>query len=447
MKKILLIVLVFCVGMFLTSCNNEDILDPKFDAMEDQIESLESKLLELDLAFSNLENQLSALDPLTTEYEGRIANLEKQQKELLSQISLLENQLQDLTNSNETEVKIFLAEQYNLAPDDNFQLFYRSVMQSVNPYIYHIKLTGLVGHAYNRYFEWKPATSDNGRTYDLKIDVCDNNGKILGTASTKLVVSSANTTARSKNILCIGDSLTSSGVWVQQGTKRYAAAGGGTINLLGTVTSSTVKHEGRGGWQWLSFVNGYNASTPSPFKNNSGDGISFIDYCTNNGYTHIDELYILMSYNGVGGSYRTFTMTSEPFKSAKILIDQFHKDFPNGKITLLGIPQPSVNGGLGAYYTLNQSYGDNYGQFVTVLNYNKQLEDFAKMPEYSSFMRYVDIKGQFDSEYNMPTEAKKVNNQGTVTELVGNAMGIHPSTAGYMQIGDAFYRALCNEWD
>jgi len=445
MKKISLILLFICLGIVLIGCN-ENEPDPELENMKDKMSELETLLLDLDKAYSDLEMELDVLEPITIDYQERIVYLENQRVELLTKISLLENQLGELANADDTEVKLFLAEQYYLAPNDNFQLFYRSIIQAVNPYIYHIKLTGTVGHGYNRYFEWKPTNDDDGKTYSLKIDVRDSNGEVLGSATTNLIVSSADSTAPSKNILCIGDSLTSSGVWVEQGYKRYVAAGGGTINLLGTINSSNVKHEGRGGWQWLSFVNGYTASVPSPFKKNSGSGISFIDYCTNNGYSHIDELYVLMTYNGVGGSFRTFNMAVEPFKSAKILIDQFHQDFPYAKITLLGIPLPSVNSGLGAHYTINQSYGDNYGQFVTVLNYNKQLADFAKDPNYSSFMRYVDVKGQFDSEYNMPTETKKVNNQSNTTELVGNAMGLHPSNSGYMQIGDAFYRALCNEW-
>jgi cell division protein FtsB len=446
MKKISFVLLLFLMSIIFTGCNGEEV-DAKLDEMQDKIASLESQLLDLDKAYSDLETALATLDPINADFQSRIANLETQRNQLIIRIQTLEDQLAKLTGSIvEEEVKLFLPDKYYLVPNDNFQLFYRSIIQAVNPYIYHIKLTGTVGHAYNRYFEWKPTTADDGNTFTLKIDIRDNNGNILGSGTTQLIVSSANKNEPTKNILCIGDSLTVNGVWVQQGTKRYAEAGGGTINVLGTVTSSSVRHEGRGGWQWVSFINGYTSSIPSPFKKNSGTGISFKDYCTNNGYSHIDELYILMSYNGIGGSFKTFSMTEEPFKSAKILIDQFHQDFPNGKVTLLGIPQPSVNGGLGAYYNINQSYGDNYGQFVTVLNYNKQLENFAKDPNYASFVRYVDVKGQFDSEYNMPTEGKKVNNQNNTTEPVGNAMGIHPSNNGYMQIGDAFYRALCHEW-
>ncbi|HPN61528.1 MAG TPA: hypothetical protein PLO88_05310, partial [Bacilli bacterium] len=59
-------------------------------------------------------------------------------------------------------------------------------------------------------------------------------------------------------------------------------------------------------------------------------------------------------------------------------------------------------------------------------------------------MRYVDVKGQFDSEYNMPTSPKPVNTESSITEPIGTSMGMHPNTDGYEQIGDAFYRALCH---
>ncbi len=451
MKKISFFVLVLFLGFLLVGCNDE--INKDLETLKNQISQLQDQLIDLDIAYSQVEAELEALEPVNADYLARIQYLETQRGLILARVASLEDEVTFLDGqldyyiaSSDKEIKVFLNDKYYLAPGDNFQLFFRSVIQAVNPYIYYIKLTGTVGHHYNRYFEWQPTTADEGKTYSLKLEVKDENGKVLGSATTNLVVSKANSNAFPKNILCIGDSLTSSGVWVQQGTSRYASAGGGTINLLGTVSSGGVKHEGRGGWQWSSYVSGY-GTTPSPFKANSGSGISFLDYSQKNGYAGIDELYILMTYNGVGGTFRTFNMSSEPFKSAKILIDQFHQDYPYAKITLLGIPLPSLNGGLGAYYTINQAYGDNYGQFVTVLNYNNQLRAFAEDPQYSYFMRFVDIGGQFDSEYNMPTEGKKVNNQNTTTEQVGNAMGLHPSTNGYRQIGDAFYRALCHEWE
>lgn len=451
--KFTFVLLFIFLSVLLVGCNNVDEeLTNQVNDLDSQVSDLEAELLSLDQLLSLVEEKLESLnsnfdihdDTLIT-YRNRILALEAEKSVLQDKIRQLETELSSMDSKYAKEIKVFLADEYHLAPDDNFQLFYRSVIQAVNPYIYHIKLTGLVGHGYNRYYEWKPTAADVGTTQTLKLEVRDENGRLLGSDTTKLIVSSAYSHGP-KTVLAMGASITANGVWVQQGASRYQAAGGGVINLIGTVTAGGVKHEGRGGWQWKSFVSGYDATTPSPFKANSGSGISFIDYCLRNNFPPIDELYIIMTYNGVGGSFRTFDMSSEPFLSAKIFIDQFHKDFPNGKVTLMSVPLPSVHAGLGDYYTINQSFGDNYGQFVTILNYNKQLEDFAKMPEYKTFMRYVDAAAQFDVEYNMPTVSKNVNNQNTTKEQIGSSMGMHPTNNGYKQIGDAFYRALCKPW-
>lgn len=428
MKKIIIYLLVLMLFCF-TGCASNDL--------EDRIIALEQTLAELELENTNLLNDVMAL--------------QGENQSLISQTAALGRSINDLIDDvasiDEREpIKIHLAKEYYLTPGDTFQLFYRSIIQAVNPYGYYIRLVGSVGNMYNRYYEWSPSTSDLNKSYSLTVEIRDDNGNLYQTATTQLKVAKS-TTTQTRNILCVGDSLTANGYWVSYGYQKYVQAGGVPITFLGTINTgyqATINHEGRGGWQWSSFVSGY-GSTLSPFQDANGR-FSFADYCTRNGYSTIDELYVLLTWNGIGGTFRQFSMYTEPMYSAKVFIDKFHSEFPDAKVTLLGIPQPSVNAGLGAYYTINQSYGNNYGQFVTALNYNTQLEEWANTAAYKDFMRFVDVKAQFDSEYNMPTVAKPVNNQSTVTEPVGSAMGMHPSTAGYLQIGDAFYRALSHNW-
>ncbi|MDD4211882.1 MAG: hypothetical protein PHY42_00565 [Bacilli bacterium] len=437
MKKMIgLLMGLVLVGMFLSGCSSNDQLS----ALERRIQNLENQIMELETEISTSEIHLA-------EYEDRIAVLEEQRVNTRTKITQLETKvtaLEDITNST---VTLFLAPEYYLVPGETFQLFYRSFIQAVDPYRYYIRLTGTVGHGYNRYYEWTPDNDNLNSDYSLKVDICTDQGDILATATTLLKVRKS--TSTSKRILCIGDSLTANGYWVAHGYSQYLASGGTTHTFLGTITggyqSTTLHYEGRGGWQWSSFVGGF-GDTDSPFKASTPSGISFSEYCSRNGYTGIDELYVLMTWNGIGGRFRTFSMLSEPFVSAKKIIDQFHADYPNGKITLLGIPQPSVASGLGAYFEIDVNYGDNYGQFVTALRYNAMLLTFSQMDDYKDFVRYIDVASQFDSEYNMPTITKPVNTESSTTELVGTSMGMHPSTAGYLQIGDVFYRALWQGW-
>ena len=45
------------------------------------------------------------------------------------------------TTSETNSINVFLADEYELVVNDNFQLFYRGVVQAVNPYNYDISVT------------------------------------------------------------------------------------------------------------------------------------------------------------------------------------------------------------------------------------------------------------------------------------------------------------------
>ncbi len=444
-SKLLILLLTFVCIICLSGCTNN------------------GDLVELEKAIGDLQTNMNELqdekDYLTEEIENLLAQIAELEKDNSTQQSIIyalrdsvqkaQEQLKEVNgklDSMEAGINVQLADEYHLVVGDNFQLFYRSVVQAPDPYGYYIKLDGTKGHAYNRYYEFNPTEPGE---YKLTLSVCDANGTVYGSDSTKLIVVEGQVLAqnnRPKNILCIGDSLTYNGVWVAQGMKKYIAAGGTKVNTIGKMTQTIdgvkVNYEGHGSWQWGSYINGFNGEA-SPFSYpGEKNGISFKKYANSLGYDRIDELYCLLTWNAIGGSFREFNFQDNLFSNAKILIDRFHEEFPAAKVTLIGIPKPSMNSGLGAYYEINYANGDNYAMTATVMNYNQFLEDWTKMDGYKNFMSYIDGMGQFDSEYNMPSESKPVNNQSSVTEPVGNAMGLHPSNNGYRQIGDAFFRAL-----
>ena len=87
-----------------------------------------------------------------------------------------------------------------------------------------------------------------------------------------------------------------------------------------------------------------------------------------------------------------------------------------------------------------------FGTLVTAYNYNKYLESITMRDKYHSYVRYIDIKGQFDVENNMPSQMVKVNARSDKLEKIGTN-GVHPTMEGYLQIGDAFYRALVSDME
>ena len=346
------------------------------------------------------------------------------------------------------KINVFLPEEYDIAVNDNFQLFYRGVVQAVDPYNYSIKILCSKGNPYPRYFEWKPTEQDIG-SYKLTLIVYDNNGIEMGRDVTTLNVHKPLDKSETKNVLCVGDSLTAGGYWVRELQRRFTETGG-TIEGLGldylnfvgsknsTVNGKTIKHEGYAGWTWQSFC-----GASSPFYDTELKDISFRSYCERNGIEKLDIVYFLLTWNGQGTAYKTnYSVDSGHFVHARKLIDKLHEEYPDAIVRCMGIQMPSQNGGMGKNYGATNGYGDTYGMLVTAMHYNKTLEEMCLMDEYKDFVKYVDVAGQFDTDYNMPSAQKSVNNRNDVKETVGTN-GVHPSVAGYYQIADAAYRSLC----
>ena len=76
---------------------------------------------------------------------------------------------------------------------------------------------------------------------------------------------------------------------------------------------------------------------------------------------------------------------------------------------------------------------------------NLAYEAWCLEDAYKDFMEFINIAGQFDCEYNMPSAPKPVNTRSKVTELVGTN-GLHPLPEGYLQVADAVYRNVIKEF-
>lgn len=431
-------------------------------------------------------------------------------------------------------VRVIVPDSYHAVVGDTLQIFFRGIIEAVDPYQYDIKLmySGQNGKNFPRYFQITPLLSDVG-THTLTISVLSNNGVVLGTASTKIIVKAVGASPTApKNILCIGDSLTSAGFWVREAERRIRATDGAPVgdgrtnfNFIGTVSNAatpSVKWEGYGGWTWNSYLAEPSATTldmwvydthdktivdqhslwtdasnnvwkletiettrikftrhlahtgvmptgagtlthssgatnisaitytstvaggGNPFWNETTNQVDFSDYCSRNGFTGIDYVYTLLTWNG-GGSYReTAEKNASHITSAKLFIDKLHAQFPDAKIKVMGIQLPSLNGGMGTNYGASGGYADNYGNVRTVFGMNLAYQALSEDPLYKDYVDFINISGQFDSENNMPSALAPVNTRSTKTELLGNN-GVHPDANGYNQIGDGAYRNMIAE--
>ena len=185
--------------------------------------------------------------------------------------------------------------------------------------------------------------------------------------------------------------------------------------------------------------------TTNPFYDESTESLNFNAHAQRYNSENADLVSCLLTWNGGGGT-ANFDQTSKinvHIDRATKLLKAIHEDFPNAKIICMGIQISSITGGAGYNYGANGGYADTWSTAFYAFDYNKALEELITGdPELNEYCYYVDTKGQFDTRYCMPYSNVAVNTRVTnVTEMRGTN-GVHPSTAGYYQIGDAFYRVL-----
>ncbi len=165
---------------------------------------------------------------------------------------------------------IYLAKHYDLVIGDRFELFYRGIIKSMNPYKYYIHITCPKGNPYPRYYTYTPKESEEGE-YILNVALYDDYHNLIEEASTTLHVIKPVPPKERLNILCFGDSLTFNGVWPYEGFRRFTKDDGepvglgfkDTLNFIGTNKKDEVGYEGYGGWQWRHFVTNEAVSTTS----------------------------------------------------------------------------------------------------------------------------------------------------------------------------------------
>lgn len=423
------------------------------------------------------------------------------------------------------KINVVLPEKFDLVVGDTFQLFFRGIIEAVNPYVYDILAVCEKGHNYPRYFEFTP---EKEGTHKLTVTVYDNDKEMLGSGETMLCVHEAKKSPEKEvNILCIGDSLTAGGIWPQEAHRRLTEADGtpcghgfSCFNFIGTQKLGKTGYEGYGGWTWGTYIirgreqfaavwiecdhnktaddqhstwvdadgnlwqletieqgklkfnrvmnvnpkpeagsvirhekNAVNTEDiliksseyeiSNPFWSDETGGLDFVDYCKRLNVPQIDAAYILLTWNGLWGAHgeQPWKYSADKVRNGKIFVDALHEQYPNAKIKIMGVQVPSVTGGNGANNGAERPYSDDYGLTKYVFALNRAYEEWANEEKYRDFLEFINVSGQFDSEYNMPYAEKPVNVRSKVTEMLGTN-GLHPSTEGYLQIADAAYRNM-----
>lgn len=424
--------------------------------------------------------------------------------------------------------RVILPDVFHAVAGDTLQLFYRGIVEHPDPYFFNIEFKCDIGKNTARYFEVTPSAADAGE-HMLTVNVRDNRDRILASAKSRILVHTGKKSpAKEQRVLCIGDSLTSSGTWCREAMRRLTASDGtpaglglSNIRFIGTKKNGECGYEGYGGWTWASYLAAPSKTTlgmwvycphdkdvsdqhslwkdstgniwsmetiendrikftryqdhkgampvgtgvlthyqngthtgdiayeetvyaeGNPFWDSDESKVDFRSYCERNGFGGIDYVYTLLTWNGLGGYYpeADSSTVANHVENAKKLLRILHEQYPEARVRMMGIQMPSVNGGCGQSYGANSVYSNWYSLVRSVMGMNLAYQQMANEDEFKDFVEFINISGQFDSEFNMPGQSKAVNTRCTVMEQVGTN-GVHPNTDGYYQIGDAAFRSM-----
>lgn len=180
-------------------------------------------------------------------------------RDLIENIAL-ENRVETLENSIAVTPRIILPDSIEVALGYERQFFYNAIIEAVNLDNYNIKITGdLGGKQYPRYYEF---TLNTAGSYTFTVSVYDLNDNLLITDSCSVVCTAVATSPVSaKKVLCVGDSLTSGGIWTGELERMLAQSGGvpsglnlSNIDFIGTVGTAPNLREGYGGKTWNWFI-------------------------------------------------------------------------------------------------------------------------------------------------------------------------------------------------
>lgn len=199
-------------------------------------------------------------------------------------------------------VNISLPDTINAIVGDTLQLFFRGMIQAVDPYKYDILVTCSKGNKYPRYFQYTPTVADVGTT-TFTVTVKDDDRNVLASKTCQLVTRNVvQSPAANLNVACFGDSLTAAGTWCAEANRRLTGTGGTpagkaltNIAFVGSKQNGTTGYFGVGGWTWESYTQ--QGRPAYRFQVTGVTSLSVGAVYTNNGNT-----FTVMEVNVTGGT-------------------------------------------------------------------------------------------------------------------------------------------------
>lgn len=280
----------------------------------------------------------------------------------------------EILPKQEETILINLPDKIYAIVGDTLQLFYRGIIQAVNPYNYNIVISCSKGNQYPRYWEYTPKITDVGTT-TLTVTLKDDNRNIISTRKCQLITRNAVKSPEKKmNVMCFGDSLTSGGIWCEEADRRLTGTGGDpegkaftNIEFVGSKKKGTTGYFGVGGWTWKAYTTSGNLEYR--FQVTNVNSLSF-----GAKYTHNGNTFTLLEINITEGSGNILARVNDlnpapnesgslqkisgdgddtiEFKSVEKNILNPLWDFENSKMTFIPYANEVADGQIDVVYTL-----------------------------------------------------------------------------------------------
>jgi lysophospholipase L1-like esterase len=332
-------------------------------------------------------------------------------------------------------------------------VYFDNVVLAVNAENYAFDVTCPCGSQQSERWTCVPGPSDAGR-HPFRLEVRnEQNAVVARAASTLEVVPAGAGSGRPVSMLIVGDSLTHASIYPQRLLDLCQSPGNPRLTLIGSHHPDHLpaanRHEGYGGWTAVRFATHYTATARqgeyskrgSPFVYPAPDGgprLDFARYCKDlNAGQGPDFVTIFLGPNDVfGATDETIEATIDTMLGAyDALIAAVHavrKDTWLG--VTLPVPPAASQDAFGANYACGQTrwqYKRNQHRLV-----ERMLAKYAGRT--GDYISIVPTVVNLDCRHNYPAVKAKWNS-GAETEGLRQCNGVHPSAAGYRQIGDSLY--------
>ena len=357
---------------------------------------------------------------------------------------------------NAEDVKLLLPEKIYAVPGVECNIYFNNIVTVINPanYVFEVKCSKGRNDLKRR--RYTPKAEETGK-YPLQVRVINMQG-IVAQADAELIVLPPDAGAgKDFSMLFIGASQTNAGHYPNRMAALMKRPGNPVFKTIGTRSrgKNGARHEGYGGWRWHVFMTryGYSGSrqmdgmhpdrpvgfnSPFIFQNEKGEYKFDLEryFKENNAGKNPDAVSFQLGLNDffLCTDENIAEITAKSMQDMEKLIAEFRKLKPAPAIFIfLHIPGSNQDG-FGASYGCQQS---SWQYRKNLDYYNRALMKKAKELN----LRTVPVYMNFDTENNYPVITSPVNldNPQLITRQNN---GVHPSTAGYNQMGDTLYCAV-----